>query len=280
MKKIALFSLICLLLFPLLAPTVRAETVMDGPYVEFTLTTFRGVNSEYLRDGDLLVQYRGEGFDTLKFRMENFYGYEPYRLVAEHEMAAPCEGSFGFPSEEYPLRDFLVTVEGTAGGESLSFSFDFSYGKEMRETASDDNVPPLLTVWPEDDRMRVTVSDAGMLFGFGDSLIRPEMMSLFGGCYTPEYRGTESASYTSDPIPFNGRWAYTAYATDMSGCMMARTVFLTAEGLGDMPDSVRYAPVEVPQTSPNTADRFPIICSAAAAGMIAAFLLRRRKRRA
>ena len=283
MKKTALLAALFLLLFPVISVPAKADSVLTGTWVEFSFTTCTEDN-EYQRTGDYLVRFRSEGFDSMIFRMENV-GCGEKILMAEYEIEGSEEGESDIRPEDYPLRDYLVTVEGKKDGETIVCSMVF-YPPDLvaqgTRDADGDLTPPLVSIYPVADRMLVNVSDAEGFFAISDSLAYVELPGrVFGGFYEPGYAGRKNVSYVSEPVRYNGIWAYTFFAYDQNGNMTARTVYFETSGLEDMPDSVRNAPTEIPQTtSPNTADRFPLICSAAAAGMIAAFLFRRRKRRA
>lgn len=279
MKKTALIAVLFLLLCSVITVPAAADSVLTGTWVEFTFTTCTE-NNEYQRTGDYLVRFRSEGFDSMTFRLENVGNGEKI-LMAEYEIDGSEEGESDIRPEDYPLRDYLVTVEGKKDGETLVRSVIFyppdQVVKEPRDPDGD-LTPPFVSIHPVADRMLVNVSDEDGLFAVGDSLSNTELPGReFSGFYAPVSAGQKAATHVSDSIRYNGAWGYTFYAYDQNGNMTARTVFFESSGLEDMPDAVRFPEFEVPQaTSPNTSDPAVILlCGTFLTGTV--LMLRRKK---
>jgi hypothetical protein len=279
MKKTALLAVLFLLLFSAISAPVKAGTVLTGTWVEFSFTTCT-VDNEYQRTGDYLVRFRSEGLDSMTFRLENVGNGEKI-LIAEYEIPGSEEGESDIRPEDYPLRDYLVTVEGKKDGETLVCSVIFYPPDEVVKEPRDpdgDLTPPSVSINPVADRMLVNVSDADGLYAIGSSLAYADLPGReFGGFYTPGFDGQKAATHVSDSVLYNGTWVYTFCAYDRNGNMTARTVFFETSGLEDMPDAVRFPETEIPQTTaPNTSDPAVILLwSTVLTG--ASLLLRRKK---
>ena len=284
MKK-RLVAAACVLLFFCFALPARAETVPTGQWVEFgfSICTEESVDRHV---GDTVFRYSGEGFDSAVVRIENFEGRNRI-LLGEYEgelPSMPGDGEVVFPAEECPYDQFLVTLEWDVGGEKLGYSLTFFTPDLIRSRVEDppsDLTPPQISVSPVADRMLVNASDEGGFFAVGQDLAFLERYNRsFGSSYDPYCRGNSRVTIVSDPIRYNGDWAYSFQAYDEVGNSSSRTVFLRTSGIGDMPDSVLNAPVVEPhETAPNTVDPSLTFTAVVFAASLALLTLRRTRSR-
>ncbi len=269
MKKKLISAAACLLLTAGLAAPSRAETVLTGQWLEVGLSagTEDGVSR---KDGSLFFRYTGEGFDTAIVSLSN-YDAETGReiLVASYEGGMPHlpgDGAYAFPAADYPYSDYRVEIQWNVGGGLYGYSVVLP----TPERTGDDLTPPAVSVAPVAERMLVNASDDGGFSLTGESLSFLESFDLtWRAASRTDPSGRKQVTAVSEPIPYNGDWAYTFYASDKAGNMTAKSVFLHTSEIDDMTDSEQRAHISVPKpTSPNTADPSPY--TAAAAGLCAA----------
>ena len=267
MKKL-LTAAACLLLTAGLAAPARAETVLTGQWAEFGLSagTEDGVSR---KDGSLCFRYTGEGFDIAAVSLTNYdaaTGREILVASYEGEMPhLPGDGMYAFPAADYPYPDYRVEIQWNVGGGL----YEYSVVLPTPERTGDDLTPPAVSVAPVAERMLVNASDDSGFSLTGESLSYLESFDLtWRAASQTESSGRKQVTAVSEPVPYNGDWAYTFYACDAAGNMTARSVFLHTSGIDDMNDAELRAHISRPQpTAPNTADRS--VLSAGAAGLSA-----------
>ena len=248
MKKTALFLALCLSLILMFSLPAGAETVLTGEGITVTVSLVDPGGPE------VSVRIRTEGFEGFVFRSVPFAAEEGGPEAEEYEISGN-EWSF-VTSRSEVWRTFAL--EAVVGEEKRTVSYsmwpDFCL-YEPSETEA-----PAIVLSVVADRIMATATDSSHLDCTWDSLTAEPAGSS----------GRKTVTWVSESMTENGRHCYTAYAKDPSGNVTAKTVFLETTGLADIP-----VPADV---SPNTADRFPLINSAAAAVIIAAFLFCRKRR--